>query len=50
MDDPAGAAGDGEGMRTDRRHVFVEARSPVGKCRVDVGSYGNNLFGRLATK
>jgi hypothetical protein len=47
VEDPAGAASDGEGMRTDRRHVFVEARSPVGKCWVDVGSYGNNPLGRL---
>jgi hypothetical protein len=48
MDDPVGAAGDGEGMRTDRRHVFVEPRSPVGECRKDIRSNRNDLFRALS--
>ena len=47
VDDPVGAAGDGEGMRTDRR-VFVETGSPVGECRMDVCSNRNDLFGKLS--
>ena len=31
--DPVGAAGDCEGMRTDRSHVFVKPGSPVGESR-----------------
>jgi hypothetical protein len=48
VDDPAGAAGDCEGMRTDRGHVFVEPRSPVGECRPDICSNRNDLFGELS--
>jgi hypothetical protein len=40
----SGAAGNGKGMRTDRRHVFVETRSPVGECRADVRRYRNDLL------
>ena len=46
MADPAGAAGDCEGMRTDR-HVLVETRSLVGECRMDVRTYCNNLLWKL---
>jgi hypothetical protein len=47
VDDPVGAAGDGEGMRTDRQ-VFVETGSPVGECRMDVCSNRKDLFGKLS--
>lgn len=50
MDDPAGAAGDGEGMWTDGRHVFVEGRSPVGEYWVDVRGYRNNLLGKVVNQ
>ena len=48
MGDSMGAAGDGEGMRTDRRHVFVERSSPVGECRKDIRSNRNDLFRGLS--
>ena len=48
VDDPTGAAGDREGMRTDRRHVFVETRSPVGERRMHFGADRNDLFGGLS--
>jgi hypothetical protein len=38
VDDPAGAAGDREGMRTDRGHVFVGPRSRVGERWTDICS------------
>ena len=46
--DPVGAAGDGEGMRANRGHVFVEPRSPVGECRLHICSNRNDLFGKLS--
>jgi hypothetical protein len=48
VDDPVGAAGDCEGMRTDRGHVFIETRSPVGECRMHFGADRNDLFGGLS--
>ena len=48
MHDPADAAGDGEGVRTDRRHVFVEPRSPVGERQMQFGADRNDLFGGLS--
>ena len=48
VDDPVGAAGDCEGMRTNRGHVFVEPRSPVGECRKDIRSNRNDLFRGLS--
>ena len=46
--DPVGAAGDGEGMRANRGHVFVGPRSPVGECRLHICSNRNDLFGKLS--
>jgi hypothetical protein len=46
--DPAGAAGDSERMRTDRGHVFVETRSPVGERRMHFSADRNDLFGGLS--
>ena len=46
--DPVGAAGDCEGMRTNRGHVFVESRSPVGERRMHFGADRNDLFGGLS--
>ena len=48
VDDPAGATGDCEGMRTGRGHVFVESRSPVGERRPDICSNRNDLSGELS--
>jgi hypothetical protein len=47
VDDPAGAAGDRERMRTECRHVFVKPHRPVGECRVDLRGYRNYLLGSL---
>ena len=44
MGDSAGAAGDCEGMRTDRGHVFLETRSPVGERRMHFGADRNARF------
>jgi hypothetical protein len=44
VDDPAGAAGDRERMRTECRHVFVKPHRPVGECRVDLRGYRNYLL------
>ena len=49
VDDPVGAAGDGEGMRTDR-HVFVKHRSPVGECRTNICSNRDDLFRKVSVQ
>ena len=42
VDDPVGSAGDSKGMRANLGHVFVERRSPVSECRIDIRSYRND--------
>ncbi len=44
MDNPLGAAGDRKGVRTDRRHVFIERSSPVGERRTDIRGDGDDLL------
>jgi hypothetical protein len=48
VDDPVGAAGDGEGMRADGGHVFVELGAPAGECRPNICYNRDDLFGALS--
>jgi hypothetical protein len=48
VDDPVGAADDREGVPTELRHVFVERRSQVGECRMDIRPNLENFGRRLS--
>ena len=50
VDHFVGAADHREGMGTDRRHVFVERRSPIGECRMDIRTHRDNPLRKFSNQ
>ena len=48
MDDPLRAAGDREGVRTGRWHVFAECLTQMGECRTDIRNDGVDLLRKFS--